>query len=92
MHTPVTNAPVRVEVCSKTSYAARREAGVMTNMNTGKVNPVPDGYHALTPYLADWVHSSVVHYCADVDATHARALEHGARQVEPVATFVTGTG
>jgi PhnB protein len=116
------------------------------------VNPVPDGYHSLTPYLAvgdggkaidfytavfgaevlsrsdlpdgsggtqvahaelrigdsilqlgnempqiglrapngEWVHSSVVHYCADVDAVHARGLEHGARQVEAVQTFVTG--
>ncbi|HZO68362.1 MAG: VOC family protein [Kribbellaceae bacterium] len=115
---------------------------------TTNVAPVPDGYHALTPYLAvadgakaidfytavfgaevvsrndqpdgsvahaelrigdsmlqlsneipsfglrapagDWVHSSVVHYCADVDAVFARALEHGAREVEAVQTFVTG--
>jgi PhnB protein len=38
----------------------------------------------------DWVHSSVVHYCADVDAAFARAIERGARQVEAVQTFVTG--
>jgi uncharacterized glyoxalase superfamily protein PhnB len=115
---------------------------------TTTVNPVPDGYHSLTPYLAvadgakaidfysavfgaqvlsrsdlpdgsvahaelrigdsilqlsnempqiglrapngESVHSSLVHYCADVDAVHARALEHGARQVEAVQTFVTG--
>lgn len=112
------------------------------------VDPVPDGYHSLTPYLAvpdgakaidfytavfgaevvsrndlpdgslahaelrfgdsmlqlsnampqlglrapeeGWVHSSVVHYCPDVDAVHARALEHGAKLVEEVQTFVTG--
>jgi PhnB protein len=112
------------------------------------VNPIPDSYRSLTPYLAvgdgakaidfytavfgaevlsrndlpdgtvahaelkigdsvlqlgnamphlglrapepDWVHSSVVHYCADVDAAYARALEHGARPVEAVQTFVTG--
>lgn len=115
---------------------------------TNTVNPVPDGYHSLTPYLAvadgpkaidfyqrvfgaevishndmpdgrvahaelrfgdsmiqlsdqmpeiglrapagDWVHSSVVHYVPDVDATFARAVEAGARQVEPVSTFLTG--
>lgn len=115
---------------------------------TTNVNPIPDGYHSLTPYLAvgdgakaiefyqvvfgatvlsrsdlpdgsvahaelqigdsilqlsnampqiglrapesDWVHSSVVHYCPDVDATYAKAVEHGARSVEEVQTFVTG--
>ncbi len=44
--------PSTVSRSSKTSYAGRREAGCMTTMNTGRVNPVPDGYHALTPYLA----------------------------------------
>jgi PhnB protein len=115
---------------------------------TTNVNPVPDGYHSLAPYLAvgdgakaiefyqavfgaevlsrsdlpdgsvahaelrigdsilqlsnempqiglrapdgEWVHSSVVHYCPDVDAAYARALERGARSVEEVQTFVTG--
>jgi PhnB protein len=115
---------------------------------TTNVNPIPDGYHSLTPYLAvsdgpkaidfctqvfgaevlsrqdqpdgkvahaelrigdsmlqmsdempgiglrapngEWVHSSVVLYCPDVDATFAKAIEAGARQVEPVSTFVTG--
>jgi PhnB protein len=112
------------------------------------VNPVPDGYRSLNPFLAvadgakaidfysavfgaevlsrhdlpdgkvahaelrigdsllqlsdempqiglraptgEWVHSSVVHYCVDVDAVFALAIEHGARQVEEVQTFVTG--
>jgi PhnB protein len=115
---------------------------------TTNVNPIPDGYRSLTPYLAvadgpkaiefyrqvfgaevlsrqdspdgkvahaelrigdsmlqlsdempqiglrapngEWVHSSLVHYCADVDAVFAKAVEAGARQVEPVSTFVTG--
>jgi PhnB protein len=38
----------------------------------------------------EWVHSSLVHYVDDVDATFARAIEAGARQVEPVSTFMTG--
>jgi uncharacterized glyoxalase superfamily protein PhnB len=38
----------------------------------------------------EWVHSSLVHYVADVDATFAKAIEYGARQVEPVSTFMTG--
>ena len=117
-------------------------------MTTNTVNPIPDGYHSLTPYLAvpdgpgaiefyqrvfgaevvsrqdlpdgkvaqaelrignsmlqlsdempqiglrapngEWVHSSLVHYTEDVDATFGRAIEAGARQVEPVSTFVTG--
>lgn len=115
---------------------------------TTNVNPVPDGYHSLTPYLAvgdgakaiefyqtvfgatvvsrndqpdgsvahaelmigdsmlqlsnpipqiglrapeaDWVHSSLVHYCPDVDTTYKLAVENGARAVEEVQTFVTG--
>jgi PhnB protein len=117
-------------------------------MTTNTVNPIPAGYHSLTPYLAvsdgpkaiefyqqvfgaevisrqdmpdgrlgqaelkfgdsmlqlstempqiglqapngEWVHSSLVHYVPDVDATFARAIEAGARQVEPVSTFMTG--
>ena len=117
-------------------------------MTTNKVNPVPAGYHSLTPYLAvsdgpkaiefysevfgaevvsrqdlpdgrlgqaelkfgdsmlqlsnempqiglrapdgEWVHSSLVHYVPDVDATFAKAIEAGARQVEAVQTFMTG--
>jgi uncharacterized glyoxalase superfamily protein PhnB len=117
-------------------------------MTTNKVNPVPPGYHSLTPYLAvsdgpkaiefytgvfgaevvsrqdlpdgrlgqaelrfgdsmlqlsnempqiglrapngEWVHSSLVHYVPDVDATFAKAIEAGARQVEAVQTFMTG--
>jgi uncharacterized glyoxalase superfamily protein PhnB len=117
-------------------------------MTTNTVDPIPDGYHSLTPYLAvadgpkaidfyqrafgaevvsrqdlpdgkvahaelrfgdsmvqlsdqmpeiglrapagDWVHSSLVHYVPDVDTVFTRALEAGARQVEPVSTFVTG--
>jgi len=38
----------------------------------------------------EWVHSSLVHYVPDVDATFARAIEAGARQVEAVQTFMTG--
>jgi uncharacterized glyoxalase superfamily protein PhnB len=38
----------------------------------------------------EWVHSSVVLYCPDVDAAYARAIERGARVVEEVQTFVTG--
>jgi uncharacterized glyoxalase superfamily protein PhnB len=117
-------------------------------MTTNTVNPIPDGYHSLTPYLAvndgpkaiefyqqvfgaevisrqdmpdgrlgqaelkfgdsmlqlstempqiglqaptgEWVHSSLVHYVPDVDATFAKAIEAGARQVEAVQTFMTG--
>lgn len=115
---------------------------------TNKVNPVPDGYHSLTPYLAvadgpkaiefyrevfgaevisrqdmpdgrvgqaelkfgdsmlqlsdqmpqiglrapngEWVHSSLVHYVPDVDATYAKAVAAGAKPVEEVQTFMTG--
>ncbi|WP_040790275.1 VOC family protein [Nocardia paucivorans] len=38
----------------------------------------------------EWVHTSIVHYCPDVDAVLARAVEHGARSVEEAQTFVTG--
>lgn len=49
--------------------------------------PIPDnGVRA----PGDWVHTSIVHYCPDVDAVIARALEHGARGVEEPQTFVTG--
>lgn len=117
-------------------------------MTTNTVNPIPDGYHSLTPYLAvadgpkaiefyrsvfgaevisrqdmpdgrvgqaelkfgnsmlqlsdqmpqiglrapngEWVHSSLVHYVPDVDATYAKAIEAGATSVEAVQTFMTG--
>ncbi|MFC6158434.1 VOC family protein [Kribbella sp. NPDC058693] len=117
-------------------------------MTTNTVNPTPDGYHSLTPYLAvpdgpkaiefyrsvfgaevisrqdlpdgrvahaelkfgnsmlqlsdampeiglraptgEWVHSSLVHYVPDVDATYAKAIEAGAKSVEEVQTFLTG--
>ncbi|MEV6772999.1 VOC family protein [Nocardia sp. NPDC051030] len=38
----------------------------------------------------EWVHTSIVHYCPDVDAVVALATENGARRVEEPATFVTG--
>ncbi|MGW0007015.1 VOC family protein [Nocardia grenadensis] len=50
--------------------------------------PVPD-QNVLAP-SGDWVHTSLVHYCPDVDAVIARAREHGARVAEAPATFVTG--
>lgn len=123
-------------------------AGPIETVGMTTVNPTPDGYHSLTPYLAvpdgpkaiefyqqvfgaevlsrqdlpdgrvgqaelrigtsmlqlsdqmpeiglraptgEWVHSSLVHYVEDVDATFARAVEAGATAVEPVRTFVTG--
>ncbi|WP_410876701.1 VOC family protein [Nocardia sp. A7] len=49
--------------------------------------PIPDN-NVRAPQ--DWVHTSVVHYCPDVDAVIARALEHGARSAEEPQTFVTG--
>ncbi|MEV4157343.1 VOC family protein [Nocardia salmonicida] len=49
--------------------------------------PIPDS-NVRAPQ--DWVHTSVVHYCPDVDAVIARALEHGARSAEEPQTFVTG--
>ena len=109
-------------------------------MTTNTVNPIPDSYHSLTPYLAvadgpkaiefytsvfgaevisrqdmpdgrvgqaelkfgnsmlqlsdempqiglrapngEWVHSSLVHYVPDVDATYAKALDAGAVSVQ----------
>jgi uncharacterized glyoxalase superfamily protein PhnB len=50
--------------------------------------PIPDN-GVLAPN-GEWVHTSIVHYCPDVDATIARAREHGARTVEDPQTFVTG--
>ncbi|MBU3066867.1 VOC family protein [Nocardia sp. NEAU-G5] len=38
----------------------------------------------------DWVHTSVVHYCPDVDAVTKLAREHGAKRVTDPETFVTG--
>lgn len=38
----------------------------------------------------EWVHSSLVHYVPDVDATFAKAVEAGATPVEQVQTFMTG--
>jgi PhnB protein len=125
-----------------------RRRGKTQDMTTNTVNPIPDGYHSLNPFLAvpdgpkaiefyqqvfgaevisrqdlpdgkvaqaelkfgdsmlqlsdelpqiglrapnrEWVHSSLVHYVPDVDATVQKAIEAGARQVEPVSTFVTG--
>jgi PhnB protein len=124
------------------------KAGRLVAMTTNTVNPIPDGYHSINPYLAvsdgakaiefyqrafgaevvgrldqpdgglahaelrignsmvqlsdempkiglrapngEWVHSSLVHYVPDVDAVFQRAIDAGARQVEPVQTFVTG--
>ncbi|AXK85500.1 MULTISPECIES: VOC family protein [Nocardia] len=115
---------------------------------TAKVNPIPDGYHSITCFLAvddgvkaidfyravfgaevlsrndlpdgqpahaelrigdstvqvglpvpehgvrapngEWVHTSIVHYCPDVDAVVRRAAEHGARSVDEPQTFLTG--
>ncbi|MCA2211060.1 VOC family protein [Nocardia rosealba] len=37
-----------------------------------------------------WVHTSIVHYCPDVDEAFARAVARGARVAEDVQTFVTG--
>jgi len=128
----------------KTDVAPPTRVEYMTNT----VNPIPDGYHSITCFLAvpdgnkaidfyttvfgaqvlsrhdlpdgqpahaelkfgdstlqlgmpipdngvrapsgDWVHTSVVHYCADVDAVVARARAHGARQAEEPQNFVTG--
>ena len=50
--------------------------------------PIPDN-GVLAPN-GDWVHTSIVHYCPDTDATVARAVERGARCVEEPQTFVTG--
>jgi uncharacterized glyoxalase superfamily protein PhnB len=117
-------------------------------MTTNTVNPIPDRYHSLTPYLAvadgpkaiefyqsvfgaevisrqdlpdgrvgqaelrfgdsmlqlsdqmpqiglrapngEWVHSSIVHYVPDVDATYAKAVAARAKPVEEPQTFMTG--
>lgn len=50
--------------------------------------PMPD--HGVRAPADDWVHTSVVHYCPDVDAVTKLAREHGARLVEDPETFVTG--
>lgn len=50
--------------------------------------PVPE-QNVLVP-TGEWVHTSLVHYCPDVDAVIARAREHGAKVAEDPATFVTG--
>ncbi|QIS19243.1 VOC family protein [Nocardia terpenica] len=39
---------------------------------------------------ADWVHTSIVHYCPDVDAVVKLGREHGAKRVVEPQTFVTG--
>ena len=136
------------EAALSRSYKTGKSGSAKTTGMTNTVNPIPPGYHSLTPYLAvsdgpkaiefyrqvfgaevisrqdmpdgrlgqaelkfgdsmlqlsnempqiglkapngEWVHSSLVHYVPDVDATFARAIEAGARQVEPVQTFMTG--
>ncbi|WP_194820324.1 glyoxalase/bleomycin resistance/extradiol dioxygenase family protein [Nocardia sp. XZ_19_385] len=50
--------------------------------------PIPD--NGVQAPNGEWVHTSIVHYCPDVDATIARAREHGARTAEDPQTFVTG--
>lgn len=50
--------------------------------------PVPE--HGLRPPNGEWVHTSIVHYCDDVDLVAKRAHEHGARSVDDPQTFVTG--
>ena len=131
------------------SYKTGRSgAGLTAGMTTNTVNPIPDGYHSLNPFLAvrdgakaiefyqqvfgaevisrqdlpdgkvaqaelafgdstlqlsdempqiglrapnrEWVHASLVHYVPNVDATFQKAIEAGARPLEPVSTFVTG--
>ncbi|APE34206.1 glyoxalase [Nocardia mangyaensis] len=49
--------------------------------------PIPDN-NVRAP--ENWVHTSIVHYCPDVDAAIARAIAHGARSAEQPQTFVTG--
>ncbi|MDO3649202.1 VOC family protein [Nocardia mangyaensis] len=49
--------------------------------------PIPDN-NVRAP--EDWVHTSIVHYCPDVDAVIDRAIAHGARSAEQPQTFVTG--
>ena len=50
--------------------------------------PVPD--RSVREPAGDWVHTSLVHYCADVDAVIDRARAQGATVAEEPATFVTG--
>ncbi len=50
--------------------------------------PIPD--QGVRAPEGGWVHTSIVHYCPDVDAVVARAAEHGADRVEEPSTFVTG--
>lgn len=50
--------------------------------------PIPE--HGVRAPESGWVHTSVVHYCPDVDAVVARAAEHGATHTEQPQTFVTG--
>ncbi|WP_228000764.1 VOC family protein [Nocardia australiensis] len=50
--------------------------------------PLPDN-SVLAPN-GEWVHTTLVHYCPDVDAVIERATTHGARSVEQPQTFVTG--
>jgi uncharacterized glyoxalase superfamily protein PhnB len=50
--------------------------------------PIPDN-NVLAPN-GEWVHTSIVHYCPDVDAVIERAVENGARSAEQPQTFVTG--
>ncbi|WP_378739657.1 VOC family protein [Nocardia brasiliensis] len=50
--------------------------------------PIPDN-NVLAPN-GEWVHTSIVHYCPDVDAVIERAIAHGARSAEEPQTFVTG--
>lgn len=50
--------------------------------------PFPE-QNVLAP-TGEWVHTSLVHYCPDVDTVLARAREHGAKVAEDAATFVTG--
>ncbi|MBF6213334.1 VOC family protein [Nocardia puris] len=50
--------------------------------------PMPD--NGVRAPQDGWVHTSIVHYCPDVDAAVQRAVERGARLAEEVQTFVTG--
>lgn len=50
--------------------------------------PVPE--HGVRAPNGEWVHTSIVHYCPDVDAVTARARAHGARDVQDPETFVNG--
>ncbi|NNH75704.1 VOC family protein [Nocardia uniformis] len=50
--------------------------------------PMPD--HGVRAPEDDWVHTSVVHYCPDVDAVVKLARENNARLGEDPETFVNG--